>query len=645
MSCPTTLVMLESITVTTHWHPVARNFAFRFLSFFVWSAARNDYGMTRFLLVLSTFVFTIIYATASAQSYTFRISIPPATATAANLTASSSERISNSTESSFDAINNDEDSDDDESDNTHSNDHASRTTDKDDDSSLEKARPSFGNVLTAVSTIRSTYTNWIGPALGRATDTACYRKSHIAKTCPLGFDASFGICWAQCPFSYPVKCGMECIQQNDNCALEVVRKVSIVAQAAFSIATDNVYGKFKSMTKGIQVAYKCSKEIMGLVKSLSKYIRTVKVADPDTTHEKILTMLYQTDNVVFDIPVAIAACMGIKVDDRIKFADRVLNTVELLLKEVTNNGGTIVSDWTAFASFMGRITLGDTILSLNEWDITSLKTALESNSTCGFDTKRLLDRIWMTVAEMRRQNPTISENDIRVAMSKSNLALYEIPTVTNNCMAELIAESNESVAYATRDMLRKGLGNIMDDLIKSGTSNNGTLLTAEQYAYQIADKVATFYAVWEKKNIGNVMSEFFQTICGPTEFVGEIDDGSAQEALGFENVGAAFRHSAGNWTRKGDGSVVITFNSLDTEDVTVDITSGGNKVDEVAVASGKSVIWRSTIAALGGKTLYLNRWRPGFLGLPKLGGGSLLLWVPRSTQGGNLQLNVKLNVS
>ncbi|CAI5711982.1 unnamed protein product [Peronospora destructor] len=577
--------------------------------------------MTRLLLVLSTFVFTTFYATASAQSYILngrRVSVPTADTTAANFTANSSARISTSPS-------------------PYCGDHS--------DSSLRKDQPSFGNVLTATSTIRSTYRNWIGPALGRATDTACYRKSHIATTCPLGFDANLGTCWAQCPFPYPVECGMECVRQNDNCALEVVRKASIVAQAAFSLAVDNVYGKFKLMTKGIQIAFKCSKEIMGLIKSLSKYVRSVKVNDPDTTNKKILQMLYQTDNVAFDIPVTIAACLGMKVDDEFKFADRVMNTAELVLKEVINNGRAIFSDWTAFTRFMGRIALGDMIRSLNESDITSLKTALESNSTCGYDTKRLLDRMWMTVAEMRRQNPTISENNIRVAMSKSNLALYEIPTVTNNCMAELIAESDESSAYTTRDKLRKGLGSIMDDLIKSGTSNNGTLLTAGQYAYQIANKVATFYAVWEKKNVGNVMSEFFQTICGPTEFVGEIDDGSAREALGFKNVGAAFLQSAGNWTRKGNGSVVIAFNSLDTEDVTVHIISGSNKVDEVAVASGKNVTWRSTIAALGGKTLYLNRRHPGFLGLPKSGGGSLLLWVPRSTQGGNLQLSVKLNVS
>ncbi|KAL4095268.1 hypothetical protein PRIC1_008645 [Phytophthora ramorum] len=163
--------------------------------------------------------------------------------------------------------------------------------------------------------------------------------------------------------------------------------------------------------------------------------------------------------------------------------------------------------------------------------------------------------------------------------------------------------------------------------------------------YKIADKVATFYAVWERKNIGGVLSEFFQTICGPTEFIGDIDDGTAEEALGLKAVDTAFNNSAGNWTKIGDGTVTINFQSTDTEDVTVNIKSGGNKFDKVAVAAGQTVTWTSNMTALGGKTLYLDRWRPGFLGLPGTGGGSLLLWVPRSTQGGNLQLHAMLNVS
>ncbi|KAG3120715.1 hypothetical protein PI124_g1447 [Phytophthora idaei] len=604
--------------------------------------------MTSLLLVL-TFVLALVFcASPCAQSsYTFNItvsSVPTATVAAANFTANETATVSNTTVVTFRSTV-DEDSDDESEDSQDDNSTDSDSSDSYDDSDSSLSGFTFGNALNATSTIKSTYKNWVGSALGTAKDTACYREAHIAKTCPLGFDAKLGTCWAQCPFAYPVECGMECIRQNDDCALEIISKVSSVGQAAFSLAAYNLYGQFKLMTKGLQIAFKCSKEMMGLVKALSKYTRTVEVSDPQTSQDKLLTMLYQTDNVVFDIPITIMSCLGIKVEDAFKFSDRLVNTIEFALKDILASGAAIVSSWSAFTSFMKNITLGETINSLEKSEITSLQSALESNSTCGYDMKRLLDRTWMTVAELRRQNPSISEDDIRVAMSKSNLVLYEIPTVTNNCMQELIAESDEATAYTTRDTLRKGIGGIVDDLISSGTSSNGTLLTAGQYAYKIADKAATFYAIWDRTNIGGAISEFFQTICGPTEFVGEIDDGTAKDALGLKTVKAAFNNSAGNWTKNGDGSVIITFKSVDTEDVTVNIKSGGNKIDEVAVAAGKTVTWRSNVTVLGGKTLYLDRWRPGFLGFPGTGGGSLLLWVPRSTRGGNLRLTAMLNVS
>ncbi|KAL4095264.1 hypothetical protein PRIC1_008641 [Phytophthora ramorum] len=154
-----------------------------------------------------------------------------------------------------------------------------------------------------------------------------------------------------------------------------------------------------------------------------------------------------------------------------------------------------------------------------------------------------------------------------------------------------------------------------------------------------------FYAIWDPWYVSTVVSEYFQPICGPTELIGEIDDGTAMKALGMKIVQGAFNSSDGMWTRVGDGTVTITFKSVDTEDVTVNVKSGGDKVDEVDVGAGETVTWTSNVTALGGKTLYLDRWRPGFLDLPGTGGGSLLLWVPRSTQGGMLRLNVILNVS
>ncbi|KAG6618641.1 uncharacterized protein IUM83_01433 [Phytophthora cinnamomi] len=580
-------------------------------------------------------------AASSSLAYNFddtRNSTQPATHPVADTTSPFTESLSNDSGSSA--------SDDDTS--LHNNEDNNESIDSHD--SKESTDDGY-EVLpgskseNTISTIESSYTNWVGPSLGGATDTACYREAHIAKTCPLEYDNRHDICWAECPLAYPVRCGMECIRQNDDCALEIVSKLSVIGHSALSLATFGLYGEFKVMAHAVKTAFKCGKEAMNLVKQMTKFVRTVKVTNPHTTEKYLETVLYQTDNVVFDLPITICSCLGLPVSDSIRTTDKITNTVELFVKEVVANRDGIVSSWATFMAFMKRVALDKPMESLDEEDIFSLQSAMKSNTTCGYNMKRLLDHTWMSVADLRKQDPDISEADIRVAMSHSNLVLDEIPTVTNNCMGELISESSEAAAYKTRDTLRKSFGGIMDDLIRSGTSHNGTLLSAESYAYRIADKALAFYGVWDVTNVVNIVSEYFQTICGPTKFTGEIDDGSAKDALGLKTVGAAFKNSSGNWSKAGDDSIVITFKSSDTKDVTVNIMSGGYKIDEVDVTAGETVTWSSNGAALGGKTLYLDRWRPGFLGLPGTGGGSLVLWVPRSTQGGTLQLTAMLNVS
>ncbi|KAG2800747.1 hypothetical protein PC129_g19487 [Phytophthora cactorum] len=440
---------------------------------------------------------------------------------------------------------------------------------------------------------------------------------------------------------------MECIRQNDDCKLEIVTKVAYVFQSVMALSLFNLYGEFKLMAKAVRTAFRCAKEMANLVKHLSKFVRNIMVTDPQTTQEKALDVLYQTDNVVFDIPVTIAECMGIVVKaDPIRFYDKITNTVELIVRQVIADKESILESWDSFKAFMTKIALGESISDLKSSEITSLQSAIKSNSTCGYDIKRIADRTWMTVLSLRKQHPEMSENELRVYMSKSSLVLNDIPIATNNCMQELIAESGKTKAYETRSMLRTTLGVIVEDLIKSGTSNNGTYLTAEHYAYKIADKAASFYGVWDITGIGNAIGEFLQTICGPTKFIGDIDDGPANNSLGLKTDGKAFNGSSGTWTKEGDGTVTVTFESSDTKDVTVNIHSAGGNIDEVDVSKGGSATWTSNVTALGGKTLYLDRWRPGLLGLPGTGGGSLVLWIPRATaSGGHLKLKVKLNVS
>lgn len=78
-----------------------------------------------------------------------------------------------------------------------------------------KTTVSISSAINATSTIESTYVNWVGSALDTASTRACYWEAHVAKMCSLGFNSNLGMCWAQCPYSYPV----------DDCALEIVSKV------------------------------------------------------------------------------------------------------------------------------------------------------------------------------------------------------------------------------------------------------------------------------------------------------------------------------------------------------------------------------------------------------------------------------------
>jgi hypothetical protein len=43
--------------------------------------------------------------------------------------------------------------------------------------------------------------------------------------------------------------------------------------------------------------------------------------------------------------------------------------------------------------------------------------------------------------------------------------------------------------------------------------------------------------------------------------------------------------------------------------------------------------------------MYVDRWRSDIVGLPGSGGGSLVLWIPHTSQGGHLTMHVRINVS
>ncbi|GMF65776.1 unnamed protein product [Phytophthora lilii] len=511
----------------------------------------------------------------------------------------------------------------------------------------------IGSTANTKDKVVSTYRNWVGPSIGKpsdpAFDKACWRKAYIMDACPYGYDYNMKTCWAQCPMSYPVECGFECIKQNDDCGSEIYAKFVSVANAFFSLQILNVFGQFAKLSKTVRVGIKCARAMFGTIRAIVNYIRALKVSDPQTSEDKVLLALYQTSYITIDLPVSIVMCMGKSYPwEVLDPASVLMGTVQVMLGEILARQDGIIKSWGKFKAFLTRSNFTYAVNDLNETEISSLKTGMKSNSTCGYELQRLTDRTWRTIAEMKEDNPEISEDDLRIAVYKSDLMLNDIPTVTNNCMEQMIMESDEATAYKTRDTLRKTYGVIVDDLIDKGKSDNGTSLFAKQYTRVVADKVlmtiATLFYI-DLTRISGLLSEYIQTICGPTQLIGEIDDGTDPNTLGLRTVGDAFKNSTMSWKRQGDGVVKIIFTSTDTKDVTVNIISGGDKFDETDVPAGKTVTWTSNTTALGGKTLYLDRWRPGFLGLPGTGGGSLKLWVPRASEGGHLDLNAKINVS
>ncbi|GMF44379.1 unnamed protein product [Phytophthora fragariaefolia] len=358
-------------------------------------------------------------------------------------------------------------------------------------------------------------------------------------------------------------------------------------------------------------------------------------------------MLYQTNNVVTDLPMVIYACMGKDIPSKLRLSQIVLATSQWMLLQALTYDDNIISSWGRFRAFMKGANFTDAAEEITDGEIESLETAMKQNSSCGGDLKSLTDRVWMTVNEYREGNPAITDDELRLKISESDLVQYDVAIVTNNCMQHLISESSVETAYKTRETLRKTFGVIINDLIKSGKSDNGTSLDEKMTAYKWIDTgLSTISAsMIDPTDIATLLSEYLQTVCGPTQFMGEIDDGTDDATLGLNTLQKAFKGSSSSWVKKGDGQVIINFTSTDTKDVTVNIMSGGDKVDEVDVVAGGNASWKSTITVLGGRTLYLDRWRPGFMGLPGTGGGSLLLWVPKASQGGHLELEAKLNVS
>lgn len=509
-----------------------------------------------------------------------------------------------------------------------------------------KAR--LGTALTATSDVVSVYRNWVGPR-PIAPDAACYREAHIMATCPANFDRhdATNTCWAECPIAYPVECGFECIRQNDGCGMEMLNKGGAIGNTVLSIALLGGAKELWFVAKKVMRSLDCLNMMIGTTRSIIRYVRNIQTTDPHASMDKILNVLYQSNNVVTDLPMAYYLCMGLPLPRPLEISGRILSTVNWILLNIIAYKEDLFSSWSRFRAFLIGANFTEAANRINETDISTLSDAMKSKSTCGYDLRVMTDRTWNTVAQLRAEYPGIAEADLRLKLQDTPLMKSEIAIATNNCMEQLIEESDETMAYVTRERIRTAFSGMINELIATGTSKNGSTEDANEFMYIAFSKVLISLAVTGLDMIGimGTIAAYQQKVCGPTHFMGEIDDGTDPKTLGLTTIERAFKNSSMSWTRKGDGAVIVHFESYDTKNVSVNIRSGGDKIDEILIQVGARVRWTSTVAALAGKTLYFDRWRPGFLGLPGSGGGSLLLWIPHASEGGHLEVVAKLQVS
>lgn len=205
---------------------------------------------------------------------------------------------------------------------------------------------------------------------------------------------------AQCPLAYPVDCYQECIPQNDDCNGEIMSKAASVVAAVFNTVTAGIFGAIFSSYKKSKQSFLCAANIIGVIKSLIYYLRFQQTTAPQGTVQEMLAVAYQSDVVIFSMPIAVANCLGIKVSGKVKFADIVYVIVENIVKQVIINGDQILSSATnVLALLTNTSTLNN---STDESTVEELQDLLDSNSTCGYQVKNLTDHVITSVRDPQR---------------------------------------------------------------------------------------------------------------------------------------------------------------------------------------------------------------------------------------------------
>jgi len=356
-------------------------------------------------------------------------------------------------------------------------------------------------------------------------------------------------------------CYAECLPQNDDCSLEIFTKAASVAAAAFNTATAGVFNAIFSQYKSAKQGFLCAANIIAVLKSLIFYLRYTQTTAPAGDVEELLAVAYQSDVVLFELPTTVCNCLGIPVPAGMKYSSTVLVIVETIVKQAITSGDQILSSATNVLALLSK---SNATNSTADTTVDELQDLIDANTTCGYQLKNLTDHVVASVNEIRNSTPNAAVNDVRVAISNSSIVLKDIPTATNNCMGELLSNKTLDAAFETRDLLRKTFGVIIDQLIETGMTDVGANVKETDYMLEVANMGLTVLGGLDTTGIAYMASQFVQPTCGPTSFIGDIDDGTLNDALGLATVDEAFEGSYGVWTKEGDGIMTLIFESAVT---------------------------------------------------------------------------------
>uniref|UniRef100_M4C481 Uncharacterized protein n=1 Tax=Hyaloperonospora arabidopsidis (strain Emoy2) TaxID=559515 RepID=M4C481_HYAAE len=502
---------------------------------------------------------------------------------------------------------------------------------------MQKIIATYLGVIVIATTLASSGTasnfpNWVSPV--NTSASACYRKAYLSSdSCAQGYKSdSIATCWAQCPLDFPVECGMECIPRTSDCTSQILDKVFSVATVVLNTATAGMFGKIRKASEAIQLGVKCGQQLYSATGALVSYIEEVQANA--TLGQHLMSVVNQSDIVTSELPAAVSTCLDLPVSPDTPV---IATAVNYILTAVVDNGTSILNP-SSFLALMSGLGIDKSVQGLDANSQIQVQDILSAGTTCGTQLQALIHKVTQFVVAMKQKDPAVAVSKIRQALSVSELFLTGVPDAINSCSRNLTDD-----VYRTRDNLRSVMSTIVDGLVDSAVDGNGKTLSSTDYLTAVAGMGMDVIAVLDPTGIAAMVDTFLQPICAPTVFIGEIDDGSLTDALALTTEGQAFNGSYGTWSKSGDGTVNIVLHSLDSEDVTVVMHSGGDTVAKVKVASGATVSWNSTVTALQDQTLYLDRWRPGPFRVPSSRGGSLLMWVPRSSAGGKIDLHVTIN--